>query len=98
MARRRRPQWAARGDRAEPHVELSSTGGRTNLGRVTMREMNNKFGATLDGFSAVSGEELMQVEGGSFWSKLKTVAKVVAAVAGAVVVILGATKGPTTGG
>ncbi|MFO0811545.1 MAG: hypothetical protein U0746_23185 [Gemmataceae bacterium] len=51
-----------------------------------MKGTSNGF--AVDGFSAVSGDELMLVEGGSFWSKLKSVAKVVAVVAGAVAAIL----------
>ena len=43
----------------------------------------NGFSATLEGFSAVSADELMQVEGGLFgisWSDVKKAAKFVAGV------------------
>jgi hypothetical protein len=55
--------------------------------RRTMNELSIGFGATPNGFSAVSADELNFVEGGSFWSRLKDIAeKVVVGVATALIV------------
>ena len=54
-----------------------------------MKGTNNGF--AVDGFSAVSANELMQVEGGWSWKTFFKVVKVVAAVAGAVIAIGSAT-------
>ena len=54
-----------------------------------MSSLNNGFGATLEGFSAVSTDELMQVGGGLWgitWSDVKKAAKFVAATAATVLI------------
>ena len=60
-----------------------------------MNGLNNGFGATPQGFSSVSMDELMQVEGGLFgisWSDVKKAAKYVAGVVGGALVTKAANK------
>ena len=60
-----------------------------------MNALSGGFASTPRGFSAVSGDELMQVEGGLFgisWSDVKKAAKYVAGVVVGVLVTKAANK------